>query len=70
MKFSTSTAIRSGFEWNELDLCKVIGMNCEFLVLCSEVKIPYSPVEVSEARQWICARLHGDAFQTGKETKL
>jgi hypothetical protein len=46
MKFSTCSAIRSGSQWKEVDLWKVIGMNCEFLDLCTEVKILYSPVEV------------------------
>jgi hypothetical protein len=47
MKFSPSSAVRGGFEWKELDLRKIIGMNCESVDLCIEVKILYSPVEVS-----------------------
>jgi hypothetical protein len=46
IKFSTSSAVRSGFEWKEMDLWKIIGMNCEFVDLFTEVKIPYSPLEV------------------------
>jgi ABC-type tungstate transport system permease subunit len=54
LNFSTSNAERSGFERRELELWKVIGMNCEF-DLYTEVKIPYSPVKafthVSKERQ-------------------
>jgi hypothetical protein len=41
LTFSASSAVRSGFERRELELWKVIGMNCEF-DLCTEVKMPYS----------------------------